>query len=232
MIDLHSHILPGVDDGSKSVKESIELLRMLGDQGVDTVVATPHFYPSEDNLDAFFARRTKGYEKLMLAGEGMTLPRVLLGAEVAYFYGISSSSAIDTMRAEGSNLLLLEMPMHPWSDSMVRELITLADKPNVTLLLAHIERYFPFVRKKTVESLVDHGILIQANAATFLSPLTARSVLKLMKKGYVHFVASDCHGITKRPPMLKAARDVIAKRLGTAVLEEMDAHSAALFPKR
>lgn len=64
MIDFHSHILPGIDDGSASVEESLKLLEMLAEQGVKTVVATPHFYPDRTSVSDFLRRRDAAYQRL------------------------------------------------------------------------------------------------------------------------------------------------------------------------
>ena len=86
MIDLHSHILPGMDDGSKNPEESAALLRMLQQQGVTTLAATPHFYARE-TPEAFLKRRQEAVAKLPIMEDG---PRMLLGAEVAYFSGMGN----------------------------------------------------------------------------------------------------------------------------------------------
>ena len=65
MIDWHSHILPGIDDGSRDVSESLALIEKLSEQGVDTVVATPHFYADDNSVDAFLEKRNKAYEAML-----------------------------------------------------------------------------------------------------------------------------------------------------------------------
>ena len=87
MIDWHSHLLPGIDDGSRDVEESLALLRMEAEQGVDTVVATPHFFADDGSVDSFVEQRQKSYETLRSAmPEGS--PDIVLGAEVRYYPGI------------------------------------------------------------------------------------------------------------------------------------------------
>ena len=95
IVDFHSHILPGIDDGSQSVEESLALLRMEAEQGIRRVVATPHFYPRHDTPDRFLRRRARAEEILrdeMAKEPG--LPELCIGAEVYFFSGISESDAI------------------------------------------------------------------------------------------------------------------------------------------
>ena len=112
MIDFHSHILPGMDDGSKSTQESLEMLDMLRAQGVDTVAATPHFYARENPPEVFLRRRAEAWNRLrpQLTADS---PRVLLGAEVRYFQGISHVDRLHDLCLEGQDVLLLEMPFSP-----------------------------------------------------------------------------------------------------------------------
>ena len=88
MIDWHSHLLPKMDDGSRSVEESVSMLDLLGEQGVSIVLATPHFGADEESVDEFLERRAHAYERLAphIKPEH---PRVLCGAEVKYYPGIS-----------------------------------------------------------------------------------------------------------------------------------------------
>ena len=84
LIDLHSHVLPSMDDGSDSVEMSAAMLRRMGEQGVDTVCATSHYYRRQNDIETFCARRAAALEKLRaVLPEG--LPRILPAAEVAYF---------------------------------------------------------------------------------------------------------------------------------------------------
>ena len=109
MIDFHSHILPGIDDGSQSVEMSLEMLGALKAQGAGVVCATSHFYATERSPERYLYRRQEAFEKLkpQLPEDA---PEILLGAEVLYFPGISRMEALPSLCLEGTNLLLLEMP--------------------------------------------------------------------------------------------------------------------------
>ena len=213
MIDFHSHILPGIDDGSASPEESEALLASLAAQGVDTVVLTPHFYPQEKTLDVFLEERDRALERLKpVLREG--LPKVLVGAEVYYYQGISRMEGLNRLRLGDTKLLMLEMPMRKWSDSMIKEIIDLSCHGNMKLMLAHINRYLPMQDRGCVENLLEYGILIQANAECFLNREKVRTSLRMLKKGQIHVLGSDCHNMEERAPRLGEAVGVIRKRLG------------------
>ncbi len=221
MIDFHTHLLPCVDDGAKNIEESVALLRALAAQGVEIAYATPHFYAERDLPEAFFPRREKAMEQLASATEGLSVPRVLRGAEVAYFPGISNADALWDMRLEGTELLLLEMPMAPWTDYMLGELSAISCTTRLRVLLAHVERYLPFVRMKTLLELRKKGILMQANASALLDLWQAGRVRRLVREGAVQLLASDCHGINRRPPMLDRAYGSLDRRLGDGTAARM-----------
>lgn len=217
MIDFHSHILPCVDDGSRSTEESIEMLSMLRAQGVRKVVATPHFYATKDSPADFFQRRDEAYRSLLDACPEAR-ESIILGAEVEYYYGVSRMSELFDMRYQNTDVLLLEMPIARWSDYTVKELIELSAYGNVRLVLAHVERYMALQPKKVWQSLLDADIVMQANASFFLTPKTSRKALKLLKKGEISLIGSDCHGSEYRAPHLDEVYALIEKKLGHGAL--------------
>ena len=94
MVDFHTHILPKIDDGSKSVEESLAMLRSEWEQGIQEVVLTPHFYPQMDDPREFLARRQASFERLQAAMGEEALPKLRLGAEVYFYYGMSNSEIL------------------------------------------------------------------------------------------------------------------------------------------
>ena len=140
MIDWHNHVLPAMDDGSRDVAESIAMLGMHAAQGVDTVVATPHFYANDESVDSFVERRRLSYERLkeQLPPDA---PAILLGAEVKYYQGISRLADLKKLRIEGSQLLLLEMPAIKWNERMIAEVLAIYEKTGLIPVIAHIDRY-------------------------------------------------------------------------------------------
>lgn len=215
MVDFHSHILPGIDDGSKNPDMTRQMLEELKKQGIRTVAATPHFYANQDRPEAFLQRRENAVRQLASLPEG--LPQVIVGAEVAYFDGISHSDILDKLQLGDSGLVLIEMPFCPWSGRMVREICQIRLETGLTPVLAHVDRYRRQL-KGYMEELLDCGVLFQCNADAFLSFFPRRWALKLLEQGAIHFLGSDAHNLTTRPPRLQEAFDVIRKQLGDDAL--------------
>lgn len=212
MIDFHSHILPGVDDGSKDAQMSAALLQMLQQQGVTTVVATPHFYAERHTPEDFLCRRAEALAKLP-----ETPLRVLAGAEVAYFDGMCHSDALKDMCIGDTNLLLVEMPFETWTERMVQEICEIVTYQNLRPVLAHVDRYrSQFMRACT--ALLEYDVLFQFNADVFLDWRRRRWALAQLDRGMVHFVGSDCHNLTTRPPQMDKAAQVITRKRGAEAL--------------
>ena len=222
IIDMHCHILPGVDDGAKDLETSLAMLEASRDQGVQCMVATPHFYATRDRVDAFLARREAAWEVLK-SRMGSDFPEVMLGAEVAFFQGISRAERLDALRIEGTSSMLLEMPFRPWSQGDVDEVSQIIGKHGYTIILAHIERYLAMHGNTDyILDLLDMPVKIQINAECLLDWRQRGKMLKMLRNGDVHLLGSDCHGMLHRPPNLAEGREAVRKKLGPEYLERMD----------
>lgn len=228
MIDIHSHILPNIDDGSKSVEESLKMLKELSNQGVDRVVATPHFYANHNSVDGFLECRDKSYNKL-LQHLNNSLPKVILGAEVKYYEGISRLQSLEKLRISNSKLLLLEMSMQKWSEFTLRELFELSSRGDLTIVLAHIERYLRFQNKDTISRLVESGIYIQSNADFFIDIFSRRKALQMLNNNEIHFIGSDCHNLEERAPKISSAVEYIRKKSGDRFVSKMNKFNRSFF---
>lgn len=227
MIDLHSHILPNMDDGSKSPEETAALLRLLAQQGVSTVVATPHFY-AQETPEAFLERRNASREKMLPSEEHQ--PEILLGAEVAYFSGMGSCEALIPLQIGDTKLLLVEMPFGKWTDHMVDDICEIPLQLGLIPVLAHVNRYpgkHQFSKYK--DALMAGGAYFQCNTEAFFAFRSRRWALDLLKKGYIHFLGSDCHNLTSRPPQWTDARAVIEKKLGAGYLETLNQDALSII---
>lgn len=229
MIDFHSHILPGIDDGSDSVKTSLSMLASLREQRVDTVCATSHFYATERSPERFLYKRAKAFDTLceVLPADA---PAILLGAEVLYFPGMSSMKELPKLCLEGTNILLLEMPFTPWSKHMIREVRDLAHAGDYTVLLAHIDRYYHQQPLSVWDTFLADGVYMQANADAFLRFSSRRKALKFLREERIHVLGTDCHNSVTRPPRMKEARITIRDKLGTHYLAQIDRYGRELLP--
>ena len=229
MIDWHSHILPKMDDGSRDTDESLEMLGALEKQGVDVVIATPHFYANEESAEEFLRRRKASYELLRDNMQGSKI-RVVCGAEVKYYPGISRMEDINKLTIENTNLLLLEMPFARWTDHTVRELYELSNMRGLKIVIAHIERYISMQDKGLIGELVESGMLVQMNASFFANLGSRRKAAKLLSSGFVHFLGTDCHNMTTRKPNIDLAYNFIRRKFGeefTLQMNEFGYHALA-----
>lgn len=220
IIDFHSHVLPGLDDGSVSVEESISMLLMEAEQGVKHVIATPHFYAQYDNLERFLEKRTRSEQLLRKEMKNhIGLPELNIGAEVHFFTGISDSEAIENLAIDSTKYILIEMPHPPWSKEMYRDLEGIFAKRGLTPIVAHVDRYISRFRTfKIPERLEELPVLVQANAEFFLQRSTAQMALRMLERNQIHLLGSDCHNLQDRKPNLQPAIQVIQRKLGKRMI--------------
>lgn len=218
-MDFHSHLLAKMDDGSRSLEESLEMISAMCRQGIDCLALTPHFYANDESVDAFLKRRQAAFEELKAACPAQA-PRLLLGAEVRFYDGISRLEGLSRLCLDGGRLLLLEMPMNRWTEYAVREVCDMASRGKVTVVLAHIERYLPLQKKEVWERLLESGVLMQSNADFFLDRFSRGKALRWLKEGRIHWLGSDCHDRKKRPPNVGEAMEIIRTRLGPRFARE------------
>ena len=221
MTDLHTHILPGIDDGARTVEESISLLRMQLKSGVNTVALTPHFKFSAAEQPEFLLRRERSYNALSKAIDKHGLPiELILGAEVAFTTPLLELD-LDSLCYEGTKTILIELPMDHYpayaGDMFYRLMLD-----GYTPLIAHAERYSYFTRKPgLLEKLTRGGALVQVNAGGLLKRRTRKRILKMISGGLVHVLASDTHSMDLRPPRLEKAVKVIEKKLGNETAQRL-----------
>jgi len=227
LLDFHSHILPNLDDGSKSPEMSMQMLVASAEQGVDSIVCTPHFYADEEYPDSFLRKRTEAVERLKaFAPEfrrrnnfNLPLPRMYLGAEVYYFPSMSYCEDLPRFKITGSDYVLVEPPMSAWKDAMLDEIAQAGTNFGFTPVIAHVDRYVSMLGDFSLFDRVEQRKMkIQVNAEFFLDPVTAKYALGLLNEGRIRFIGSDCHNLTSRPPKMGAAAEQI-RRVGLEVPE-------------
>jgi protein-tyrosine phosphatase len=204
MIDLHSHILPGVDDGPATLDQAVAMLQLAAANGTTDIVATPHAnseYALPDSID-------DGIRRLESACGGVL--RVHHGCE----FHLNAPNILDALihparyTINGKGYLLVEFPelvIPPAIEGIFSQFRTLGITPVVT----HPERNMILQRQATrLESWVAGGCHLQLTAQSLLGrfgPVAERCAIQLLERGLVHFVASDGHDVAARPPVLAGA---------------------------
>lgn len=219
MTDFHTHILPAVDDGSKNVAESLEMLNALSKQGINKVAATPHFYANDESVDDFLCRRQKAFE---LLSDKLTpdMPQIFLGAEIRYYNGLSRLEKLEQLCLQGTKLLLIEMPECKWSESTLKEIIDIALSGRYIPVLAHIERCIFYQSEAAFCRLLSNGVLMQVNASFFSGLFSKSKAIRLAKKSRIHFIGSDCHNMQERAPEISKAYELLKRKLGKAYVAD------------
>lgn len=230
MIDLHTHILPGMDDGSPDAACSVEMLRRQKAQGVEAVCGTSHYYRRQNSIEVFCQRRAAALDRLTAAlPQGEVLPRVLPAAETAYFSGIGDHPGLERLCIQGTNTLLLEMPFTDWSDLQVEEVSSLVLDRGFRVVLVHPERFCASKgNRRKIQQMEQLPVALQVNAGTLLLWRTRRLGLELLREAPIPLLASDCHNLTTRVPNLQEGRRVVQQKLGGAFLQLLDQNAMRL----
>ena len=228
MVDLHSHILMQIDDGAKSIDESVNLIRMEIDSGVDTIALTPHFNFDNDQISEFKKRREKAWNLLTNELEKLSIGiKIILAAEVLISPKIIEEKNIRELCYTDTNYMLLEFPFSNYPDWIPHVLYQLKLQ-GITPVIAHVERY-PYIKKhpEILEEIVDNGSVTQANASSLIldTRRTRNDVLKYIKQDLIHTIATDTHSVKHRPPVLDRAMKLIEAKTGHKMAEYLKENS-------
>lgn len=232
MIDFHTHILPGMDDGSKDTETSRIMMELSKIQNVETMIATPHFYARRESLSSFLERREEAKERLMSVHNPNKHPEIILGAEVTYFDGISQSSGLEALCIEGTNLIMIEMPFAQWTDRNLKDIKALINIRKMPVILAHVERYIPITGKSDVfKEMIKLPVILQFNAESFCKWLEGRRIIKILKEKDQCVLGSDCHGVSKRVPNMAEGCEALGRKMGQNFLTKTETYSKSLLEK-
>ena len=220
MVDLHCHLLPGVDDGARTMEDALALASAAVANGITRAVLTPHVYPGVfDNKISTILPTFRRY-RAALAAAGIPL-EIYLGGEVRIHPDMFQLLAADELPVLGllgkERVVLLELPdghIPPGVEVVCRMFC----KHGIRLLIAHPERNKQVMRDpKRIRRLVDSGCLLQVTAASIVGafgPQVAACAQHLLVNRLVSVVATDAHNLRHRPPLLKEARDALSRQFG------------------
>lgn len=209
-LDYHAHILPGCDHGSDGLATSLKQLQKAKKAGIQTIIATPHFYPHKERIGSFLARRQQTCELLMqnrLPG----MPEVYLGAEVLICEGMEKMEGLGALCRQGTRELLLEMPFYKWPESIWDTLYGLLDREDIQVVIAHADRYPP----EDIQVLIKEGVPLQLNAVCLTKLLRRGRYLNWIQKGYVQYLGSDIHMLGQEYDQYETGRKAIKRVLRT-----------------
>lgn len=230
MIDFHSHVLPNIDDGSSSVEESVSMLVSSKKQGIDVMLATPHFYIERRTLESFCERRTEAFERLHRAIEGRKdVPKIILGAEVRYFNGISNFEQLEKLCIKGTRCMLLEMPFSVWGKRMLRDVEMIIQR-GIIPVIAHIERYIK-IQKGTdnILSLVGMDVIVQMNFEHIIDFFSRREAFKLISNNVVTLLGTDAHNMTFRKPNAGKGIELLKKKFGDEIIDKFTRRASKIL---
>lgn len=221
MFDIHSHFIPKIDDGSKSVEMSVDMLHLSYEQGIRHMVATPHFYINHNKAERFVATRRHCLEKIKPFIDDK-MPNIYTGAEVYFFNGISAYDELELLTINNSRYLLLEMPFTKWSKKILDEVEKLIYDKRYNIIVAHIERFIDYQKGTSyINDLLSLNPVVQINGEFVNSFFTRKRALNLIKDGVVQVLGSDCHNMTNRQPNLDKAYEIIGKKLGAKAVNDI-----------
>jgi len=216
VVDIHSHILPGVDDGARNMDETIEMLNMAVAEGIDVIVATPHCEVGVEQKDILNQQHI--FEKVSEYIVANQIPiQLFCGNEIYY-----SESVLEMLQnglastINGTRYVLLEFPMHAGCQTIERALMNFL-YAGYWPIIAHAERYAVLKNIKKVHELVDVGVYIQVNASALLGKegwSVKRFCKQLIRHNLVHVVSTDSHGSQHRRPQIRKCLEYLDAKYG------------------
>ena len=228
LVDLHCHILPGIDDGAKNLDVSMSLIQKEMEDGVVGIVFTPHFHYERITLDAFVQQRKMAYRSVVAQLAERKLPlAVKLGAEV-YFTTALASLDLSKLAFAGSRYILIEFPtsIHPGG---IEDTLFAVQNRGYTPILAHVERYRCLESRGLLEKLkARYPVACQMNGSTVLEPGSfwkRRRVERWLSSGVIDVVASDAHNTTSRPVNLREAYQKLKLTFGEETADRLTGRS-------
>lgn len=227
-VDVHSHILPGVDDGSRSMEETIQMLKLAISQGIRCIIATPHYAVGASNLPVEQLQQVRE----QVQAEAVKLEpefRIMLGNELFY-----SESIVDALKSgqaltlAGSRYVLVEFQVKEDYRRLYQGIGQLL-QAGYAPVLAHVERY-QCLRKKynLLEELIKLGCYLQMNSSSLIGGIfdtDAAYHRKLFGQGYIHLIGSDCHDSKIRVPKMKTAVEQLQKKYEERLIQQVLAHN-------
>lgn len=217
LVDIHCHLLPGLDDGARTWEESLAMARMAAADGISHVIATPHQLGSYESNHGEVIRHRVNMLQQTLDEQGIPV-HVHPGADVRIDASLIEhiDSGMVVTLADRRRHVLLELP-HELYLPLDRIMVSLAER-NIVGILSHPERNQGLqCERKHIASLVERGCLTQITAGSLMGtfgPRCQELACWMLDEGLVHFIATDAHGVRSRRPLLRRAYELACQRVG------------------
>ena len=229
--DLHTHILPGIDDGAATLEDSLNLISKLKKADIKHIALTPHYYTHKESLEDFVSRRDEAFELLKPhADNDVTLH---LGAEVFVTkYLFLNDWDLSKVCYEGTNFMLTEFS---YSSTFRDEAGDFIDKlmydHKVIPVLTHVERYSYLMKHpEVIDELMYRGIIIQSNACSFEKFSLKNKLLKLAKSGLIGVFGSDAHSLERNSPdAFNSLNELLSKKGLSSIIEDANSTSRRIL---
>ncbi|MDP8286179.1 MAG: CpsB/CapC family capsule biosynthesis tyrosine phosphatase [Candidatus Electryonea clarkiae] len=221
MIDIHTHILPGIDDGAQNIHESFEILQALAEQGVTELIATPHI------ISGVYENSREIINKKIIEVQDLIREKqlnILLhsGAELYCEPDVVSKVKKEELTLAHSNYVLIETALQRFPDNF-EEILFNFQQEGFRPIIAHAERFSPFINNiDHLLTIVNREIYVQMNSGSIFGVFgnaVKEQALEMLNLGCVHVIASDVHGLKKRPILMKDAYDFIASTHSEKIAE-------------
>lgn len=217
-VDFHSGILPHFDaeDKETELDNCVEILKFLHKAKIKTVVATPYFNSVDDNVPSFLAKRDEAFRLLNEKIKDLSLPRIILGAEVLFTPSLLDS---DTRKLSvgNTNYIMLALPYQEYSELVLEILQKLIISKNLCPIIAHIEKYLEFYTVEQIEKISSLGVIMQLSCDAIINRTTRKSALELLSRNVVQIIGSNEVIKPASRSTLEVAIDVLNKDITTNV---------------
>ncbi|AYC31452.1 capsular biosynthesis protein [Pseudomonas cavernae] len=231
MIDLHNHLLPGIDDGAPNLEASLALARVAVQDGITHLVCTPHIHPGRYDNSPASIQAALALFVAALKEQGIPL-QVAAAAEVRFgmelMVGVSQGAIPFLGEWQGKKVLLLEFP-HGEIPFGAERLISWLLQRNIIPMIAHPERNKGIMRTPSrLKPFLEQGCLLQVTAASVagrFGPAAQDVAHALLEQGVVSILASDAHNLQHRPPLLSEGLQQAARIVGDAKAEALVKHT-------
>lgn len=221
-IDMHCHILPGVDDGAKNLKNTEQMLKIAYQEGIRAIVATPHHHDrrGKASIQQLNCQLQKVKELIQEMNINM---KIYPGMEVFFVQEILEELDQGTIATIGkSSYILIEFSTEaPFS--YIQRAVQEVQMKGYRVIIAHVERYLCLTKNiDKIRSLVEMGVYIQVNASSIIGGFTIKHFIKsIMKEHLVHLVGTDAHNSNHRSPLMRKAAIYVERKHGHDYMEQI-----------